>query len=81
MPEQDQVVLAARVAEAVHDWFTTEEVAEHYRVAPSTVRYWKHAGIGIGARGVRHGRRVLYPRAAVEAHDRELAERSAAATA
>jgi hypothetical protein len=60
------------------DWFTTEEIAAHYRVTASTVRYWKHAGIGIGTKGVRHGRRTLYPRGAVEEYDRQLAASSTA---
>lgn len=38
--------------------YTTTEVAERYRTAESTVRYWRHAGIG--PRGVKIGRRVLY---------------------
>lgn len=37
---------------------TTEAVAERFRTSPSTVRYWRH--IGIGPDGVRVGRRVLY---------------------
>jgi hypothetical protein len=36
---------------------TTEEVAERFRKRPSTVRYWGHPGIG--AAGIRIGRRVL----------------------
>lgn len=39
-------------------FLTTEEVAERYRTAPSTVRYWRHKGIG--PKGVIYGRRVLY---------------------
>jgi DNA-binding transcriptional MerR regulator len=37
---------------------TTEEVAQRFRTSPSTVRYWRH--IGIGPAGIRVGRRVLY---------------------
>jgi predicted DNA-binding transcriptional regulator AlpA len=40
---------------------TTEEVAERFRTSPSTVRYWRH--IGIGPAGIRVGRRVLYDEA------------------
>ena len=40
---------------------TTEEVAVRFRTSPSTVRYWRH--IGIGPAGVRVGRRVLYDEA------------------
>jgi len=39
-------------------WLTTDEVAQRYRTASSTVRYWRHAGIG--PKGVLIGRRVLY---------------------
>jgi transposase-like protein len=63
---------------AAHDWLTTEEIATRYRVTAGTVRYWKHAGVGIGTKGVRHGRRTLYPRAAVEEYDRQLAEQASA---
>lgn len=37
---------------------TTEEVAEHFRTVPATVRYWRH--IGKGPRAFKVGRRVLY---------------------
>jgi hypothetical protein len=37
---------------------TIEEVAARFRTSPSTVRYWRH--LGIGPTGVRVGRRVLY---------------------
>ena len=40
---------------------TTEEVAERFRTSPSTVRYWRH--LGIGPDGIRVGRRVLYDEA------------------
>jgi DNA-binding transcriptional MerR regulator len=36
---------------------TTEQVAQRFRTSPSTVRYWRH--IGIGPDGFRVGRRVL----------------------
>lgn len=39
-------------------YLTTEEVAERYRTAPSTVRYWRH--VGTGPKGTLFGRRVLY---------------------
>lgn len=45
-------------------FLTTEEVAEAARTAPSTVRYWRMQGIG--PKGVKRGRRVLYPASAVE---------------
>lgn len=37
---------------------TTEEVAEYFRTAPGTVRYWRH--IGRGPASFKVGRRVLY---------------------
>ncbi len=40
-------------------YLTTAEVAERYRTAEATVRYWRH--IGYGPSGVKIGRRVLYP--------------------
>lgn len=40
---------------------TTEEVAQRFRTSPSTVRYWRH--IGMGPAGFRVGRRVLYDEA------------------
>lgn len=43
---------------------TTEEVAERFRTSPSTVRYWRH--IGVGPNGIRVGRRVLYDEAECE---------------
>ncbi len=49
-------------------YWTTAEVAERFRTYPGTVRYWRHTGSG--PRGVRVGRRVLYPESAV----REWAE-------
>ena len=45
-------------------YLTTEEVAEIARTRPSTVRYWRTAGTG--PRGVKRGRRVLYPQSEVE---------------
>lgn len=50
---------------------TTAEVADRYRTAESTVRFWRH--IGYGPRGVKVGRRVLYPQAELQKFDAELA--------
>lgn len=44
---------------------TTQEVAERYRTAPSTVRYWR--SMGYGPEGRKVGRRVLYDPEDVEA--------------
>ncbi|MFE2466249.1 helix-turn-helix domain-containing protein [Streptomyces mirabilis] len=46
------------LAESIEKYLTTEEVARRYRVAPGTVRYWRH--IGYLPDGVKRGRRVLY---------------------
>lgn len=56
-------------------FMTTEEVAEHYRTAVSTVRYWRHTGYG--PHSVRVGKRVLYTRAAIEAFDAALGSEQA----
>lgn len=47
------------------DFLTTEEVAHLCRTSASTVRYWRYDGSG--PEGFRVGRRVLYPRSAVDA--------------
>lgn len=44
-------------------FLTTEEVAELARTAPSSVRYWRMQGTG--PKGVRRGKRVLYPESVV----------------
>lgn len=46
-------------------FMTTEELAELLRRPASTIRYWRH--IGVGPVGLRVGRRVLYQRELVEA--------------
>lgn len=59
-------------------FLTTAEVAERYRTVASTVRYWRHAGIG--PRGVRVGRRVLYRESELIRWEREReAEQNGAA--
>jgi DNA-binding transcriptional MerR regulator len=50
-------------------YLTTTEVAERYRTAPSTVRYWRHIGYIPG--GMKRGRRVLYDPAVLDAWDAE----------
>ncbi|MGH3846236.1 MAG: helix-turn-helix transcriptional regulator [Pseudonocardiaceae bacterium] len=49
------------------EYLTTHEVAQYYRTADATVRYWRH--IGYGPRGAKIGRRVLYPRGEIERFD------------
>jgi hypothetical protein len=57
---------------------TTAEVAERYRTAESTVRFWRTLSPPYGPRGTRVGRRVLYPLVEVERFDKELAAEIAA---
>lgn len=59
------------------EYLTTAEVAEHYRTSASVIRYWRHNDYG--PKGIKVGRRVLYPRANVEAFDRELRNQTAGA--
>jgi hypothetical protein len=54
-----------------HLYLTTDEVAERYRTTPDTARFWRQTGKG--PRWVKIGKRVLYPRDAVEEYDRKLA--------
>lgn len=55
-------------------YLTTAEVAERYRTAASTVRYWRH--IGYGPKGVKVGRRVLYSEAELTRFEQRLARQS-----
>lgn len=55
-------------------YLTTAEVAERYRTAASTVRYWRH--VGYGPKGVRVGRRVLYSEAELRRFEQCLARQS-----
>lgn len=57
------------------DYLTTAEVAARYRTVDATVRYWRM--IGYGPKGVKVGRRVLYPLAEIDKFDGELAAKSA----
>jgi len=41
-----------------HELLTITEVAELMRTPVATLRYWRHCGIG--PKGIRVGRRVLY---------------------
>lgn len=56
----------------IRQYMTTAEVAERYRTAESTVRYWRHIGYIPG--GVKRGRKVLYDVAVLDAWDAEQAE-------
>lgn len=53
-------------------YLTTSEVAERYRTAESTVRYWRQ--IGKGPRGIKIGKRVLYPEAELLRYELVLAD-------
>lgn len=57
------------------DYLTTAELAERFRTTAPTVRYWRH--MGYGPRGVRIGRRVLYPLHEVERWEREKLQATA----
>jgi excisionase family DNA binding protein len=46
------------------EYLTTQEVAERLRTSPDTVRYWRH--VGKGPQSFKVGRRVLYPKSAVD---------------
>lgn len=56
--------------EQVQEWFDTEDVAARYRRSPGTIRYWRF--MGYGPRGVRSGRKVIYPRDEIDRFDAEL---------
>lgn len=51
-------------------YLTVEEVAERFRTTPATVRFWRNTGVG--PKGTRFGRRVLYTPADVEAWEAQL---------
>jgi DNA-binding transcriptional MerR regulator len=60
----------------VPKYLTTEELAERFRTAPSTCRYWRMQGYG--PTGVRVGRRTLYDLAEVERWEAEQLEKAKA---
>lgn len=51
-------------------YLTFLEVVERYRTTEEVVRYWRKTGYG--PKGVKAGRRLLYPLAEIERFDREL---------
>jgi hypothetical protein len=55
---------------AAAQYLTTAEVAERFRTAESTVRWWRMAGKGPDS--IKPGRKVLYPVDAVEAFEARL---------
>jgi len=62
-------------ANELDPWRTTAEVAARYRTFPSTVRYWRHAGIG--PQGTKFGTRVLYRESELVRWEREREEAQA----
>ncbi|WP_309237197.1 helix-turn-helix domain-containing protein [Actinomadura sp. BRA 177] len=52
------------------EYRTTREVAEYFRTSEETVRYWKHIG---KIKGIRPGRRNLFPISEIERLEREAA--------
>lgn len=57
-------------------YLTTAEVAERYRTAPSTVRYWRHTGyLPVGTKT---GKRTLYNAADLDEWDRQRSAEDAA---
>jgi hypothetical protein len=52
------------------EYQTTAELASHFRTTPGTVRYWRY--VGYGPKGIKVGRKVLYPVAEVERFEAEL---------
>jgi hypothetical protein len=64
-PPTPQPVAPTVVDQRGEQYLTTEEVAEIARTGASTVRFWRMNGTG--PRGIKRGRRVLYPRSVVEA--------------
>lgn len=55
-------------------YLTTADLAARYHTAPSTVRYWRH--IGYGPKGIKVGRRILYPEAELERFEKALTEQA-----
>ncbi|ELP64356.1 helix-turn-helix transcriptional regulator [Streptomyces turgidiscabies] len=51
-------------------YLTTSEVAERYRTAESTVRYWRQ--IEKGPQGIKIGKRVLYAESELLRYERAL---------
>jgi DNA-binding transcriptional MerR regulator len=69
------VVNESHPTEAVRQLLTTAEVAELTRAPVSTVRYWRH--VGVGPASFRLGRRVVYRLCDVERWlDEKRAEQS-----
>ncbi|MGW0933625.1 helix-turn-helix transcriptional regulator [Streptomyces sp. NPDC002666] len=59
-------------AATAEPFLTTEEVAARYRTSTTTVSWWRRNQYG--PKGIKVGRRVLYPQAEIERFERSLAE-------
>lgn len=65
------------LAERIDKYLTTKEVAQRYRVAPATVRYWRH--INYIPAGIQRGRQWLYDPAVLDDWDATGTEQDGAA--
>jgi len=65
------VVLAPLTTSQIR-YLTTADLAERYRTAPSTIRYWRHTGYGPA--GIKVGRQILYPEDEIARFESALAE-------
>lgn len=72
---RDRTRESVRAALQQGGYLTTRDVAQMFRTSESTIRYWRHKGIG--PRSFRAGRRVLYDLRDVEAHIDKLRADSA----
>ncbi|MFE7047078.1 helix-turn-helix transcriptional regulator [Streptomyces californicus] len=67
-----QDVTSTSPSTAAERFLTTEEVAARYRTSPTTVSWWRRTQYG--PKGIKVGRRVLYPQAEIERFERGLAD-------
>ena len=59
-----------RMVNRMERYLTSADVAERYRTAESTVRYWRQ--VGKGPRGIKIGKRVLYREAELLRYEQAL---------
>ncbi|MFG2670525.1 helix-turn-helix transcriptional regulator [Streptomyces sp. NPDC048445] len=74
-----QDVTSVTPSTAVGRFLTTEEVAARYRTSPTTISWWRRTKYG--PKGIKVGRRVLYPQTEIERFERSLAEEQTEASA
>jgi hypothetical protein len=79
----DQLREAVRRKLQEQGYLTPAEVAAHYRTTQGTLRWWRYArrGPAFVKLGEERGAKVLYPVAAVNAFDAELAQQARQADA